>query len=624
MGMKSPLDSVTRTKTCRSVSYAAPGVRVVVAFVVFAAIQAPITAWTQHIAKRAVPAPDATSSFVSDEFIVALTPSAAKGWQLRKSASGRPLVSLPSLQELIDRHAVIRFRRQFEGARAPRSSSAGPDLTGYFKVRLAPGQNLDAAIAAFQADPHVEHVERIGIHPVYLEPNDTYYDSPPVDFPHNAWHIRQSQDHDIDGNLAWDTETGDGSVIVGVLDTGVRYIHRDLGGIDPPGPSDPLTNGNIWVNTDEIAGNGVDDDDNGYADDVVGYDFVETSSPDRCASNLGEDCTVTDNDPMDFDGHGTATAGCVAAITNNARAVVGVAGGFSDGTVTGAGNGTRIMCLRVGWHAKDGLAYVRMDFVAEAINYAVQKKLDGHNVTALNCSWGSSNSGGLDAAIESALANDIMIIHSAGNSGNSVADFLGGKAGVLNVGATDSADVRSSFSNFGDWVDLAAPGEDIITTFHSFQDPGNDYVVLISGTSFSAPITCGVSALLEAYAPVLSGPEKFDILVTSGDNIGTQGVGLRLNARRALDSAMSHVPSCSCACFADPQCDSVTDIFDVTELVNVAFRNGAPILDPNVLCTKQTTDVDCSGATDILDVTRMVNVAFRNGDPVTEFCDPCP
>jgi len=82
--------------------------------------------------------------------------------------------------------------------------------------------------------------------------------------------------------------------------------------------------------------------------------------------------------------------------------------------------------------------------------------------------------------------------------------------------------------------------------------------------------------------------------------------------------------ACACNCHADPQCDGITDIFDVTELVTVAFRNGAPILDPNVLCPRQTTDVDCSGATDILDVTRMVNVAFRNGDPATEFCNPCP
>lgn len=80
---------------------------------------------------------------------------------------------------------------------------------------------------------------------------------------------------------------------------------------------------------------------------------------------------------------------------------------------------------------------------------------------------------------------------------------------------------------------------------------------------------------------------------------------------------------CACDCHADPACDSVTDIFDVTQLVNVAFRNAPAIPDPNVLCSLETTDVNCDGVTDIFDVTKMVNVAFRNGDPALEFCDPC-
>lgn len=82
-------------------------------------------------------------------------------------------------------------------------------------------------------------------------------------------------------------------------------------------------------------------------------------------------------------------------------------------------------------------------------------------------------------------------------------------------------------------------------------------------------------------------------------------------------------PTCGCDCAADPQCDGLTDVFDVTQIVNVAFRNGDPLLDPNNLCPWVTTDVNCDGLTDIFDVTRMVNVAFRNGDPAVEFCDPC-
>lgn len=82
--------------------------------------------------------------------------------------------------------------------------------------------------------------------------------------------------------------------------------------------------------------------------------------------------------------------------------------------------------------------------------------------------------------------------------------------------------------------------------------------------------------------------------------------------------------ACACNCHANPECDGFVDIFDVTRAVNVAFRDAAPILDPNVSCPYQTTDVDCSGLTDIFDVIRIINVAFRNGNPATEFCQACP
>lgn len=95
------------------------------------------------------------------------------------------------------------------------------------------------------------------------------------------------------------------------------------------------------------------------------------------------------------------------------------------------------------------------------------------------------------------------------------------------------------------------------------------------------------------------------------------------------DGSWSEVASfttapCACDCDADPQCDSVTNIFDVVRCINVAFRDGAPLADPDPFCPRVTTDVDCSGATDILDVVHLIDVAFRDGDPATEFCQACP
>ena len=119
----------------------------------------------------------------------------------------------------------------------------------------------------------MDHVEPIGVHTVSAVPNDTYYDDPPPEYPHDQWHYWDT--YGINADSAWDSETGAQTVIVGDLDIGIKYDHGDLGGSNPPGPDDASTDGNIWVNTNEIPGNGVDDDGNGYIDDVIGWDFVE-------------------------------------------------------------------------------------------------------------------------------------------------------------------------------------------------------------------------------------------------------------------------------------------------------------------------------------------------------------
>ena len=92
------------------------------------------------------------------------------------------------------------------------------------------------------------------------------------------------------------------------------------------------------------------------------------------------------------------------------------------------------------------------------MNYLADLVDAGHNVAAVNCSWGSSNSGGLNAAVDNLLAHDVMVIHAAGNSNSSSADFLGTKAGVMNVAATDMNGNGANFTNHGSWVDVAAPG----------------------------------------------------------------------------------------------------------------------------------------------------------------------
>lgn len=409
-----------------------------------------------------------------------------------------------------------------------------PDLSRYYIVTFDKSMDREEVMKKFAEDPNVEHVEPIGIHPLYLIPDDTYFDDPPPSFPYYQWNMKHNGDHDVDADLAWDVETGDPSILVGILDTGLRYIHKDLGGY--LAPSD-VTKGNVWINWAEYPPDGDDDDGNTYVDDWIGWDWVHNASP--CWS--GEDCYTEDNDPADFNGHGTHVGGIAGAITNNARGVAGLAGGWNE-IQNEPANGVKIMALRVGWSGSYGgqeVGYVRMDFCAQAMYYAANK-----GATSINCSWGSSASGGLPAAADYATSMGVLIVAAAGNEGSQYPNYLQGRSDVLAVAATDSLDKRPYWSNYGTWVDVSAPGVNIISTYHNHYDPVNDYVALISGTSQSCPHGAGLAGLIKSFNPALDRQEIFDVIVATTDTIdhlnpgyeGLLGSG-RINAYEALKVA---------------------------------------------------------------------------------------
>jgi subtilisin family serine protease len=526
--------------TCVSASAQAPGGRIVQE----TGILPDGTKFVRLVGPQGVAA---ATMFVEDEFIVVFKPTAADQVRIARGQA-RPATGISRIDGVVAAARVTEMERQFPTATRPAPDSAFTDLTGYYKVKIEAGADLNAAMARFAADAAVDHVEPIGIHPLYscasgseISANDTYYNNPPPTFNWPQWDLWNT--NGIDADKAWVLETGDPSVVVVDMDSGVKYLHGDLGGPNPPGPADNSTNGNVWVNPFETPGNGIDDELNGRIDDVIGYDFV-TGNPVGCASAQGEDCNTVDNDPKDFNGHGTHTSGTMAAITNNAKAIAGIAGGFGNGTTGSPGNGSKIMTLRIGWSDTAGNGFVRMDFAAAAMNYVADMKNRGINIAAVNCSWGTSNSGGIDAAVNNVLAADVMIIHAAGNGNTSVADYMGNKAGVLNVAATTSAGTRASFSNFGPWVDMAAPGVAIISTYFVPSDPIPDYVAVSDGTSMAAPHVAGVAALLESCDPSLTGPQKFNILVANVCTAGSPNIGGILNAKLALDAAGCGAPEC--------------------------------------------------------------------------------
>ena len=252
---------------------------------------------------------------------------------------------------------------------------------------------------------------------------------------------------------------------------------------------------------------------------------------------------------IDNNGHGTHVAGIVAAITNNGIGVSGIAGGFSSGMPRSTWNGVSIMPLRVGWNGAllgllCGNGLIRMDYAAEALHYVAEQKARGMNVAAVNCSWGSSDSGGFGAAVDEVLASDVMIIHAAGNSGENAVDFLGSKAGVMSVAATDQNGAGADFTNFGDYVEISAPGVDI-TSLWVGPDPNTAYYATLSGTSMAAPHVSAVAALLESLNPGLTASQKFSLMVANtkpyvndGRNLGS-GI---LNANLALAAAGPATP----------------------------------------------------------------------------------
>lgn len=450
--------------------------------------------------------------YVPNEFVVVLKDDFVASFGSDLPPGQEIFKGQPGLNKLMGKFQVNQVERQFRRAQSNSPMAAERRMARHFKVRFRNG-TLAQAMNAYRLDPSVERVEPIGIHSVQREPNDPYYTSPPPEFPYDQWHYWSADG--IEADRAWDSETGDSDVVVGILDSGVRYFHRDLGGNNPVWSPDspPLNQGNIWVNHGEIAANGVDDDGNGYIDDTIGWDFVSRAdSFPRC---IDQDCRKADNDPDDGDGHGTHVAGTVAAITNNNQMVAGVAGGWGESEP-----GVQIMSLRIGYRASylgQEVGLVRMDWAAEAMYYVAQQVDRGVNVAAINCSWGSSDSGGLGAAVDHLISRDVVVVVAAGNSNSTSPDYLGSRGDCLDVAATDSGGVGASFTNSGQWVDVAAPGVNILSTYAYPGDPdlNNHYIALLSGTSMAAPHVTGIVALLESADASLSASQKRSRVISS-------------------------------------------------------------------------------------------------------------
>jgi subtilisin family serine protease len=267
---------------------------------------------------------------------------------------------------------------------------------------------------------------------------------------------------------AWATTEGNG-VVVAITDEGFAYNHPDLAP-------------NVWVNADEIAGNGIDDDNNGYIDDLNGWDFT------------GNDADVSSSGGS----HGTHVAGIVAARTNNATGVAGIAGR------------AKLMLLRT-WNG----------------SITTQRYFDSFRYAVDNGAKVLTNSLGIDgfvndsvflAAFQYAYDNGVLVFNSAGNEARNNPERVALDTTLL-VANTDANDVRNFTSNYGTGIDFAAPGTSILSTIGTNASPNYGYM---SGTSMASPAAAAVAAIVWAANPTFTRDQVAARMVATATRIDTQ------------------------------------------------------------------------------------------------------
>jgi subtilisin family serine protease len=382
--------------------------------------------------------------------------------------------NLNHLQLTLHKSNLLKY--QFK-AEAPNISGPLPENLQRWMILSVDGDNR-GVIEELQALNLIEYFEPSGYFKIDFFSNDSLSSQ--------QWYLDK-----INLTDAWRVTKGNKSVIVAIIDTGIDFVHPDLQHA-------------IWVNhredinnngyLDEGDLNGIDDDGNGFIDDVVGWDF--THAP-RFAD--GGDYLDADNEPWDEfgSGHGTQIAGIIAAKDNNAIGISGIA------------PNVRIMNLRAGTAA----GYLEEDDVARAIFYATE-----NGASIINMSFGDKAlSRFLKDVIAYAHQQGVILISSAGNSSSSEANFPASLPEVISVGASNANDGIAGFSNYGTWIDLVAPGTEMVST------AVGGFYNTVNGTSFSAPVVSAVAALVlsDDNSPDAAGMKN--ILKTSAVDIYNEG-----------------------------------------------------------------------------------------------------
>lgn len=382
------------------------------------------------------------------------------------------------VNNLASQYGITEMVRPFSKAKGKGSGA----LQRTFLIQFNDHSKVDDLIRELSSNEMVDYAEKVPLHKLSLTPNDTYHGS--------VWALNT-----IQAELAWNISVGNSNVVVAVTDNAIETTHEDLDDA-------------IWVNPGEIPNNGIDDDGNGYIDDINGWDVGDN-----------------DNNPNPLNAnwdHGTHCAGTVGAETNNNQGVSSIGFGISIMAVKVTTNSASSTAVTNGY---DGIYY---------------SALSGADV--ISCSWGGygfSNTG--QNLVNWAWNQGSIIVAAAGNDNYNMdnggnAHYPSNYTNVICVASSTSSDSKSGFSNYGSAVDVTAPGSNIASTV-----PFDDYGYM-SGTSMATPLVSGLLGLMISAQPGLPQQDYVTCLINSTDDISAQNPGYngdlgsgRINALQALN-----------------------------------------------------------------------------------------
>lgn len=369
---------------------------------------------------------------------------------LKEDPTNVPAAKMEALTGYLTRYGITKISRPFYQA------SDDNTLPYIFKIQFTKKYEVSALITELTKRSDIEFAEKLPILKTDATPNDPIF--PP--------HLTQ-----INATNAWNLFNGNSNITVAVVDDAIMWTHADL-------------IGNIYTNAGEIAGNNIDDDGNGYIDDIHGWD----------ASDLDNNTNPT-NVNMD---HGTHCSGIAGARTDNA---IGVAS--------------------IGWNIKiipvkcqtDGGTVATISNGYEGIIYATKAK-----ARVISCSWGSGvNTISGQAVVNYAWNNGCLVVAAAGNANSNAFNYPAACDHVFCVASVESNDVKSSYSNYGTWIDIAAPGSNVSSTVpYTGSTPAYQQ---LSGTSMATPLVAGLAGLMLSRAPLMTPGDLINCISSSAVNI---------------------------------------------------------------------------------------------------------